>query len=59
MKIFFILTNKHLIAITADSENGHEDAGRGELCVEGRIRKIHINTLGEIGSVAGGSVETL
>jgi hypothetical protein len=32
----FILTNitNTIIAITADSENGHDDAGRGELCVE-------------------------
>ena len=28
-----------------DSENGHEDAGQGELCVERRKRKIHSNTL--------------
>jgi hypothetical protein len=37
----------------------HKDAGRGELCVESRIRKIHFNTLGESGRVAGGRVETL
>jgi hypothetical protein len=34
----FILTNNHHIAITADSEIGHEDAERGELCVESRKR---------------------
>jgi hypothetical protein len=33
------LTNKTLIAITADSENGHEDAGRGELCVKRQKRE--------------------
>ena len=55
----FILTNKQQIAITADSANGHEDAGRGEMCVERRKRKTHFNTLGEGGRVAGGSVETL
>jgi hypothetical protein len=54
----FILTNKQH-AITADSANGHEDAGRGEMCVERRKRKTHFNTLGESGRVAGGSVETL
>ena len=56
-----MLTNitNTIIAITADSENGHEDAGQGELCVESRIRKIHFNTLGESGRVAGGRVETL
>jgi hypothetical protein len=42
-----------------DSENGHEDAEGGELCVERRKRKIHFNTLGESGRTAGGSVETL
>ena len=33
-----MLTNitNTIIAITADSKNGHEDAGRGELCVESR-----------------------
>jgi hypothetical protein len=36
----FTLTNNHHIAITADSENGHEDAGRGELCVESRKREF-------------------
>jgi hypothetical protein len=57
----FILTNKTntIIAITADSENGQEDARRGELCVERRKRKIHFNTLGESGRVAGGRIETL
>jgi hypothetical protein len=52
------LTNT-IIAITADSKNGHEDAGRGELCVESWKRKTHFNTLGESGRVAGGRVETL
>jgi hypothetical protein len=39
-----MLTNitNTIIAITADSENGHEDAGRGELCVESRKKKVHI-----------------
>ena len=34
----FMLTNitNAIIAITADSKNGHEDSGRGELCVERR-----------------------
>ena len=34
----FMLTNitNTIIAITADSEDGHKDAGRGELCVERR-----------------------
>ena len=36
----FTLTNNHHIAITADSENGHEDAGRGELCVESWKREF-------------------
>ena len=51
-----MLTNitNTIIAITADSENGHEDAGRGELCVESWKRKIYFNTLGESGRVAGG-----
>jgi hypothetical protein len=33
-----MLTNitNTIIAITADSKNRHEDAGRGELCVESR-----------------------
>ena len=43
----FILTNNAKIAITADSENGHEDFGRGELCIESRKRRMHFNTLGE------------
>ena len=32
----FMLTNitNTIIAITADSENGHDDAGQGKLCVE-------------------------
>ena len=57
----FMLTNitNTIIAITADSENGHEDAGRGELCVESWKRKTRFNTLGESGRVAGGCVETL
>ena len=56
-----MLTNitNTIIAITADSENGHEDAGRGELCVESWKRKTHFDTLGESGRVAGGRVETL
>jgi hypothetical protein len=51
-----MLTNitNTIIAITADSKNGHEDAGRGELCVESRKRKIYFNALGESGRVAGG-----
>ena len=36
----FTLTNNHHIAITADSEIGHEDAERGELCVESRKREF-------------------
>ena len=48
-----------MIAITADSKNRHEDVERGELCVESGERKIHFNTLGESGRVAGGRVETL
>ena len=37
----FMLTNitNTIIAITADSENGNEKAGRGELCVESRKRE--------------------
>jgi hypothetical protein len=56
-----MLTNitNTIIAITADSENGHEDAGQGELCAESWKRKTHFNTLGESGRVAGGRVETL
>jgi hypothetical protein len=56
-----MLTNitNTIIAITADSENGQEDGGRGELCVERRKRKTHFNTLGESRRVAGGRVETL
>ena len=56
-----MLTNitNTIIAITADSENGHEDAGQGELCVESWIKKLHLNTLGESGGVAGGRVESL
>jgi hypothetical protein len=56
-----MLTNitNTIIAITADSKNRHEDAGRGELCVESWKRKIHFNTLGESGRVVGGRVETL
>ena len=53
-----LITNT-IIAITADSENGHEDAGQGELCAESWKRKTHFNTLGESGRVAGGRVETL
>ena len=36
-----MLTNitNTIIAITADSENGHEDSGRGELCIESRKRE--------------------
>jgi hypothetical protein len=52
-------TDNAIIAITADSDNGQEDAGRGELCVERRKRKTHFNTLGESGRVAGGRVENL
>jgi hypothetical protein len=48
-----------IIAITADSENGHEDAGQGELCVESWKRRTYFNTLGESGRVAGGRVEAL
>jgi hypothetical protein len=36
-----LITNT-IIAITADSENGHEDAGRGELCIESRKRETTI-----------------
>jgi hypothetical protein len=56
-----MLTNitNTIIAITADSKNGHKDAGQGELCVESRKIKIHFNTLVESGRVAGGRVETL
>ena len=56
-----MLTNitNTIIAITADSENGHDDARRGELCVESWKRKTHSKTLGESGRVAGGRVETL
>jgi hypothetical protein len=56
-----MLTNitNTIIAITADSENGHEDAGRGELCVESKKRKIYFNTLGESWGVVGGRVEAL
>jgi hypothetical protein len=37
----FMLTNitNTIIAITADSKNGHEDAGQGELRVESQKRK--------------------
>ena len=37
----FMLTNitNTIIAITADSKNRHEDAERGELCVESRKRE--------------------
>jgi hypothetical protein len=40
----FMLTNitNTIIAITADSKNGHEDAGRGELCIESRKRETTI-----------------
>jgi hypothetical protein len=55
----FTLTNIHHIAITADSENGQEDAEQGELCVESWKRKMHFNILGESGRVAGKRVETL
>ena len=56
-----MLTNitNTIIAITADSKNGHEDVGQGELCVERRKRKTHFNTPGESRRVAGGRVETL
>jgi hypothetical protein len=56
-----MLTNitNTIIAITADSEKGHKDAGQGELCVKNQKRKIYFNTLGESGSVAGGRVEAL
>jgi hypothetical protein len=47
------------VVSAAATEMTHKDAGRGELCVESRIRKIHFNTLGESGRVAGGRVETL
>ena len=37
----FMLTNttNTIVAITADSKNGHEDAGQGELCVESPKRE--------------------
>jgi hypothetical protein len=56
-----MLTNitNPIIAITADSKNRHEDAGRGELCVERPQKKTYFNTLGESGRVTGGRVETL
>ena len=56
-----MLTNitNTIIAITADSENGIEDVGRGELCVESWKRKIQFDTLGESGRVVGGRVEAL
>ena len=47
------------VVSSAATEMSLEDAGRGELCVASRIRKIHFNTLGESGRVAGGRVETL
>ena len=56
-----MLTNitNTIIAITADSENGHKDAGQGELCVESWKRKTHFNTLGESRRVVGGRVDAL
>jgi hypothetical protein len=38
----FILLTITITAITADSENGHEDARRGELCVENRKTEMKI-----------------
>ena len=57
---FATFAHFHLFVVSAAAtEMSREDAGRGKLCVERRIKKIHINTLGESGRVAGGRVETL
>ena len=58
-EVCHLLTFHLFVVSAAATEMSHKDAGRGELCVESRIRKIYFNTLGESGRVAGGRVETL
>jgi hypothetical protein len=54
-----ILLTFPLFVSFAATDMSHEDARQGELCVERRIRNIHINVLGESGRVAGERVEAL
>ena len=57
---FATFAHFHLFVVSAAATGmSHEEAGRGELCVESWKRKTHFNTLGESGRVGGGRVETL